>query len=361
MNEISTLLQKGILGMLVLIMPGFYASGQPTPVNSWDFEPDAVTVDGQGNAALTNFGDVVNENVGTEPNPPGFGTYGVELNGSNQYFEANAWPASEPWQLGQPTGTFAVAIKTSPSGSTGVLGGRYNTQTPGNRNVAFYIGGGYEPFIWFGKDEGTVTGSLKYKQAALEANTRYILFFILDLADPNNQTWLIRVYNADTQQWLEDDGGNLGAAVHLDTPEPWRIGANLKSAGMGNFFLGTIYWARLYNVTLSITEMNQLVIATDVAMNKKPGLELGQNYPNPFYSSTMIRYNIPEYTKVRISVFDINGRLVKTLVNQNHHSGQYSVEWNTRDELGVPLPEGMYIYQLKTASFVQSKKMMLAR
>lgn len=84
--------------------------------------------------------------------------------------------------------------------------------------------------------------------------------------------------------------------------------------------------------------------------------ELIQNYPNPFNHSTKIRYSIPQTLKVVIKVFDVLGNELETLVNEEKTSGAYKLTWNASN-----LPSGVYFYQLKVASFVETKKMILLK
>ncbi len=88
---------------------------------------------------------------------------------------------------------------------------------------------------------------------------------------------------------------------------------------------------------------------------------LYQNYPNPFNPTTTIGYSIPKNiqnstSKVRITVFDILGRTIQTLVNENKTAGNYSITFDARS-----LASGVYYYTLKVGSFTQSKKMLLLR
>jgi hypothetical protein len=84
--------------------------------------------------------------------------------------------------------------------------------------------------------------------------------------------------------------------------------------------------------------------------------ELAQNYPNPFNPSTTIRYSIAKASLVTLKVYDILGREVATLVNnENKGAGTYSVEFNK------PLASGIYIYKLQAGSYVESKKMILMK
>jgi hypothetical protein len=81
-----------------------------------------------------------------------------------------------------------------------------------------------------------------------------------------------------------------------------------------------------------------------------------QNYPNPFNPSTIISFALPEQTDVELRIYDVLGKEVATLVNESKPAGSYEVEWNASD-----LPSGVYIYQLRTGTSVQMKKMMLLK
>ena len=92
--------------------------------------------------------------------------------------------------------------------------------------------------------------------------------------------------------------------------------------------------------------------------------KLAQNYPNPFNPATTIEYSIPAEVKSQISkvknislkVFDILGRVVATIVNENQLPGNYNVTWNAKSQ-----PSGIYFYKLSSDNFVQTRKMILLR
>lgn len=83
---------------------------------------------------------------------------------------------------------------------------------------------------------------------------------------------------------------------------------------------------------------------------------LNQNYPNPFNPSTMIRYDLPEQSSVRLSVYNLLGQEVAVLVNGAVEAGYQSIEWNTTGSSLAPLPSGVYIYRLVAASLTSAKK-----
>lgn len=93
--------------------------------------------------------------------------------------------------------------------------------------------------------------------------------------------------------------------------------------------------------------------------------ELFQNYPNPFNSATLIRYQLPatryQLSAVSLKIYNINGRLVRTLVDEEHVPGYYSIVWDGRDSLGKEVSSGIFFFQLKTGRFVETQKMIILR
>ncbi len=94
--------------------------------------------------------------------------------------------------------------------------------------------------------------------------------------------------------------------------------------------------------------------------------ELMQNYPNPFNASTTIGYNVPnpsvgDALKVTLEIYDLNGRLMKTLVNTTQAAGYHQVVWNGIDEAGNTVPSGIYFYRLRAGNFVETKSMVLLK
>ncbi len=89
--------------------------------------------------------------------------------------------------------------------------------------------------------------------------------------------------------------------------------------------------------------------------------QLFQNFPNPFNPSTRIRYDLPQSSSVRLKIYNLLGEEVRTLVNQFQSAGSYEIEWDARDNAGVKVPTGIYIYQLRGEGVVGIRKMVLLR
>ena len=88
---------------------------------------------------------------------------------------------------------------------------------------------------------------------------------------------------------------------------------------------------------------------------------LYQNYPNPFNPSTSIRYILPERGKVRLKVYNTLGQEIRTLISSVQGAGEHSVQWDGKDNQGVTVSSGIYIYRLQAGSFVKSHKMMFLK
>jgi hypothetical protein len=88
---------------------------------------------------------------------------------------------------------------------------------------------------------------------------------------------------------------------------------------------------------------------------------LEQNYPNPFNPQTTIAYSLKERGRVKIDVYNVNGELVKTLLDENRDAGADKVTWNGTNNANQPVSSGVYFYKLVANNFAQTKKMVLLK
>ena len=88
---------------------------------------------------------------------------------------------------------------------------------------------------------------------------------------------------------------------------------------------------------------------------------LYQNYPNPFNPITTLSYSLPSDELVNITIFDIMGRVVKTLANGSQNAGFKSIQWNATNNRNEPVSAGLYLYTIEAGDFRQTKKMVLLK
>lgn len=100
--------------------------------------------------------------------------------------------------------------------------------------------------------------------------------------------------------------------------------------------------------------------ATSAVPDQSTGLpvsfSLSQNFPNPFNPSTVIRYQVPVASHVRLAVYDILGREVRVLVNEQKTAGRYEVKFGASG-----LASGVYVYRMQAGAFADTKKLLLLK
>jgi hypothetical protein len=88
---------------------------------------------------------------------------------------------------------------------------------------------------------------------------------------------------------------------------------------------------------------------------------LGQNFPNPFNPETEISYELPRQSHVTLTVFNIMGQKIKTLLNRRTVAGRHTVRWDGKDETGKSVPSGVYLYRMAAEGHVFQKTMALLK
>ncbi|NOX18240.1 MAG: T9SS type A sorting domain-containing protein, partial [Chlorobi bacterium] len=154
-------------------------------------------------------------------------------------------------------------------------------------------------------------------------------------------------------------GNDVGAFVTFNSGADWEILGNgmpsvsvydLKIHPTEYYLVAGTFGRSMYKIDLhSVTEISSN--ETEISEFK-----LEQNYPNPFNPTTQISYSLGKEEEIKLTVYDITGRVVKILANERRSKGNYKVVFNA-----VGLSSGIYIYTLETESFTNSRKMILLK
>ena len=154
---------------------------------------------------------------------------------------------------------------------------------------------------------------------------------------------------------------HTGAALLLKdgSPKPLATGLNLP-VGMcfdadGNLFITTLPDGAVHRMPAA------LVTAAEPTPAVPRAFTLHQNYPNPFNPTTTISYTLHEPARVRLTVYNVLGQEIITLVNAVQPSGTQVIAWDGQDRSGTSMGSGIYLYQLRLADQVQSKAMLLMK
>jgi len=127
--------------------------------------------------------------------------------------------------------------------------------------------------------------------------------------------------------------------------------------GIFNFSFGT------YKIQIrDLADLGQMVgIDDDVQVNPYD-YALHENFPNPFNPETQIRFSVGGQENVKLIIYDVMGRQVRTLVNgESFRPGFHVVNWDGLDNAGHKVASGMYIYRIKAGDFIADKKMLLVK
>ncbi len=154
-------------------------------------------------------------------------------------------------------------------------------------------------------------------------------------------------FSSDTgKTWVKEfdnQNGYIGDIVFTDENTGWFF-----SGGGGTL-------SNIYRTTNG--GHGGIVSVDDNAIDFIPdGFILGQNFPNPFNPTTTINYQIPASSFVTIKIYDVLGKEIKSLVNEEKTVGSYELTWYAEQ-----LPSGIYFYRLQAGSFVETKKMVFLK
>ena len=122
------------------------------------------------------------------------------------------------------------------------------------------------------------------------------------------------------------------------------------------------YWWRVDLDTSNceyLIDEQQLTLSENINIPKK--FTVHQNYPNPFNPITSLSYDLPEDGLVNITIYDMMGRIVKTLVNSSQTAGYKAIQWNATNNRNEPVSAGLYIYTIQAGEYRQTNKMILLK
>ena len=162
--------------------------------------------------------------------------------------------------------------------------------------------------------------------------------------------WLIKTDAEGNEEWNKPFGGSdsdRGYAVQQTENNEYVITGWTKSFGNGN----NDAW--LIKVENPIAEIKESYIPHIFVFH--------QNYPNPFNPTTSLAYDLPKNELVNITIYDMKGRMVKTLINGLQTAGYKSVQWNATNRQGQQVSAGLYLYTIEAGEFRQTNKMILLK
>ncbi len=249
------------------------------------------------------------------------------------------------WYVNNPGGNEPISQSTDArSGSFAMRG-----------ETLDFFGNPYPPGFWAGSitsqlvpvssNYDNLTGYYKFSPAG--GDTLFITVNIFDVGNNLLGSGYARIFGTHTSytafeapiEYVQSGVADKASIVGVILPEAGQLPA-----------IGTVF-------LLDDLKFDGAVGIRPIADGQIPGqMELRQNYPNPFNPSTTIEFSLPEATSAKLTIYNMLGEVVATLVDQPMAAGSYRYEWSANN-----LPSGVYVYQLTAGNVSQSKKLMLTR
>ncbi len=118
-------------------------------------------------------------------------------------------------------------------------------------------------------------------------------------------------------------------------------------------------WEGLWSETWSFR--TRMATSVDGGITAAKSFSLAQNYPNPFNPTTTIRFQLNRAADIELAVYDLSGRLVRTLMRSPQRAGMHTLQWDGRDANGQAVASGVYLYRLRSGGQVQVRRMVVLR
>lgn len=270
-----------------------------------------------------------------------------------------------------------AVIKTVWYNSSGVEAARFNwSPTVEDVTIDDFAGAvssdGKIYLLWSGTDQllyltvlnnsGVVTtapfvitddaGAIASKPSIAVDNNNYVSAVWVDRRNGKKEVYYLVLDNGNNP--LDFDNPVIASTPELmDNPQTsalngraWYVWTDSKSEGLN------IYGGNFVYQPTDITEPGEII------PNR---FELRQNYPNPFNPSTTIAFSLNSANKVNLTVYNIVGQKIITLVDGTLEAGEHKVDWDGKNEFDQPVASGIYLYRLETSHNSSTKKMMLLK
>jgi Peptidase family C25/Propeptide_C25/FlgD Ig-like domain len=206
------------------------------------------------------------------------------------------------------------------------------------------------------------------------ANNRFVVEWdsisVRFAANPSNEFFQLVLLDPAFYPTTTGDGELIFQYKKVVDPRSVTVGIENHSQDIGLQYV----YDKDYDVTASYlksgfalkftTETPQIWVG--LSPNESPGSNireshLEQNCPNPFRTSTLISYSISNPGMLSLTIFNMNGQLVRTIHKTHQQTGKHSIVWDGTNDNGTHLNSGIYFYQLRTGNFIENKKMFLLK
>jgi Subtilase family/MAM domain, meprin/A5/mu/FlgD Ig-like domain len=254
-----------------------------------------------------------------------------------------------------------VLLKRANSSSTWAVTGTNNYIGSGTSVKWTGITTGFSEFGIGSTGDNTLPVELTAFSATMEKNT--ILLTWRTESEINNQGFIVYRQTGEEGDWLEISHFNDNEELQGQGTVSYSSDYEFVDSGV---LENTLYKYKLADIDYEgkITFSNIIEIETGAFETESLIPEkfvLKNAYPNPFNPSVKIKFGLPVQTEVKVDIFDISGKKVKTLVNTNLDAGWHTMQWNGQNEQGQSVGSGLFIYRIRAGKIVKTQKLILLK
>ena len=313
-------------------------------------------------------------------NSPAQTVRNIAYDAANDAFWVGNWTTD--LTLVDHSGNVISTITAATHGATGVYGSAYDDYSPGG------------PYLWVFEQNGAAAGPPVVQtpqlltQLSLPAGAptgvQYDILndfssvdvilagglFITEGIVPGKATlgglaqgvpdFMFCYELADAASWVTLDH-TMGSVAPGDSGLVWVFWHGVDTEALNEGYLG-VYSNDPVNPVMNVHLILDVLTGIDDMEDLIPTkYALHQNFPNPFNPSTTIKYDLKAKTDIKLTIYNVLGQKVRTLVNTNQTAGFQKVVWNGLNEIGEQVSTGVYIYRIEAGDFVKARKMVFMK
>ena len=148
--------------------------------------------------------------------------------------------------------------------------------------------------------------------------------------------------------------------ISLEGTKATLAGVKMAARTQQGQLLGSLSGAGS-SVKITSPSVKSVILTLNDGANIPKVFALGQNYPNPFNPTTRFTVDVPKLSTVEITIYDVLGQKVNTIMNGEQAPGSITVQWDGRDASGLPVTSGVYFVHMKSDNFTATQKIMLMK